>query len=146
MKLTAIIQVEDGKIKNRKAAIDLFAGLKDGKYLLEINNHDKRTSPQNRYYFGLVIPIVQQGIKDLGHDLTKDETHEFLKSKFNLIEVVNKNTGEYELIPQSTTRLNKEEFGDYIRKIQLFAADFLGLVIPDPGTQLTFYESEEQKL
>lgn len=146
MKQWAIIQIESGEIKNRKAAIELFKGLKDGRYILEVNSYDKRTGPQNRYYFGLVIPIVQQGIKDLGHDLTKDETHEFLKSKFNLIEVVNKNTGEYELIPQSTTRLNKEEFGDYIRKIQLFAADFLGLVIPDPGTQLTFYESEEERL
>lgn len=146
MKQWAIIQIQSGEIKNRKAAVELFKGLKDGRYIIEVNSYDRRTSPQNRYYFGLVIPIIQQGIKDLGHDLTKDETHEFLKSKFNLIEVVNKNTGEYELIPQSTTRLNKEDFSAYIEKIQRWSAEFLQIVIPDPGTQLTFYEQEEERL
>lgn len=136
MKQICIIQIEDGEIKNKKAAIALFKGLKNGRYLVEVNSYNKRSTQQNRYYFGLVVPLIQKGINDLGHELTKEETHEFLKSKFNLIELVNKDTGDYELIPQSTTRLNKEDFAAYIEKIQRWAADFLQLVIPDPNTQM----------
>lgn len=134
-KLFTIVHVKGGHIQNRKPVTLLFQSLKDGKYLMEISGADKRSNPQNRYYFGLVIPLIQKGIKDLGTELTKEEVHDFLKSKFNLIEVVNKNTGEYELFPQSTTRLTKETFSEFIEKIQRWSAEFLSMEIPDPGVQ-----------
>lgn len=147
MKHFTIISMEDGKIKNRKIVSALFGGLKDGRYILEINDYNRRSSPQNRYYWGLVIPLIQKGIKDLGTDLTKEETHEFLKARFNIAntDIVNEQTGETINIPLSTTRLNKEQFGEYIERIQRFGAEFLGIEIPDPGQQLSIYEMEERE-
>lgn len=137
MKHFAVLSMESGKVKNRKIISALLGGLQDGKYILEINDYNRRSTPQNRYYWGLVIPIIQKAIKDLGTELTKEEAHEFLKSRFNLSEIVNHDTGEAISVPLSTTRLNKEQFGEYIEKIQRFAAEFLMIEIPDPGVQNT---------
>ena len=130
-----IASIRNGEIENKKSVRLLFETLKDGKYLIEISGADKRSNPQNRYYFGIVVPLIQKGIKDLGTELTKDEVHEFLKARFNISEVVNQETGEAISVPISTTRLNKEQFGEYIDRIQKFAAEFLNIEIPDPGVQ-----------
>jgi hypothetical protein len=137
-KVWAILKKENGEIANKKAIRQLFDRLKDGKYLVEVNAHNKRSNQANRYYFGLVIPLIQKGIEDLGTELTKEECHEFLKAKFNYQEIVNEQTGEFVSIPRSTTTLNKEQFGEYISKIQQFAAEFLNIEIPDPSTQMAF--------
>lgn len=130
-----IINLVGGIVQNRKPVTVLFQSLKDGKYILEISGADKRSNPQNRYYWGLVVPLIQKGIKDMGTELTKEETHEFLKARFNASDLVNKENGEVIQIPISTTRLNKEQFSEYIGKIQQFAAEFLQIVIPDAGQQ-----------
>lgn len=134
-----ILRIREGKIENPGAVKKLFDELQDGKYLIEIGKHNKRSSQQNRYYHGICVPLVQSGIKDLGTDLTHDETHEFLKARFNYSEVVNTETGEAVQVPRSTTLLSKEAFSDYISKIQQFGSEFLGIVIPDPNQQLSIY-------
>lgn len=130
-----IINLQEGKVTNPKPLKTLISSLKDGKYLVEIAAHNRRSNPQNRYYFGLVIPMVQEGIKHLGTDLTKEECHEFLKARFNSEELINEDTGEMIQIPRSTTSMSKSNFADYIGKIQQFASEFLNVVIPDPGVQ-----------
>jgi hypothetical protein len=143
-KLFTIVHIKNGEVENKSAVRKLFNELTDGKYLIEISSSDKRSSPQNRYYHGICVPMVRHGIFDLGTELTNQETHEFLKSKFNTFEVVNKQTGQVEMIPRSTTMLTKFEFTQYIEKIQRFAAEFLNIVIPDPGTLLTLeYDKAE---
>lgn len=139
-KVWTILHKESGEIANKKAVRELFDQLKDGKYLIEITDKNKRSNPQNAYYWAAVIPLVQQGIKDLGTEVTKEETHEFLKSKFNFLEIVNTETAQCERIPRSTTALSKSEFSEYVAKIQQFAAEFLNTVIPDPGQVLELYQ------
>src|SRR4029078_816659 len=143
MKHWAILHKQSGAVANPKVIAQLFNGLKDGKYIVEINDYNKRSDQQNRYYWGLVVPLVQKGIEDYGTELTKEETHEFLKARFNVADLVNQDTGETINLPLSTTRLNKEQFGEYIEKIQRFGAEFLGIEIPDPGQQLSIYEEGE---
>lgn len=132
----AILRIRNGDIENKRAIRELFNELKDGKWLLEIAQYNKRSDSQNRYYFGIVVPLVQEGIKHLGHQLTKEETHDFLKSRFHSQEIVNEDTGEVIHIPRSTTIMNKERFSEYIGEIQRFSAEFLNIVIPDPGQQM----------
>ena len=131
-----ILRIRDGKLENPDQVRKLFDQLKDGKWLMEIGQANKRSEQQNRYYFGIVVPLVQEGIAHLGTELSKQETHEFLKGKFNYTEIINKETGEYIQVPRSTTILNKEAFSEYIAKIQQFSAEFLNVVIPDPGQQM----------
>lgn len=132
----AIINVKSGQAESLAPIKNLCLNLKDGKYLFEPSKANKRSSQQNRYYFGIVVPLLQNAFKDYGHQLTKEETHDFLKGKFNYLEVVNEETGEFIAIPKTTTGLNKEQFSEYIEKIQIWASQFLNIVIPDPGQQM----------
>lgn len=98
-----------------------------GMYSLEINKSDRRSTRQNRYYWGVVIPLVMSGIADcFGEEITDEEAHDYLKMKFNSVND----------IPRSTTGLNKDQFKTYIEKIQRFGSEFLNVSIPDPGQQL----------
>lgn len=129
---------ETGKLHNAKGVRKAFE-LKKGNYQLKIESKSKRSLKQNAYYWACCLPIVQEGFKELGHELTLEEVHDFLKARFNFKEVVNFQTGEVIQIPKSTTELSKDEFGEYISRIQQFAAEFLHRVIPDPNSQTTIF-------
>lgn len=124
-------------INNRKAFIaDLkrFAG-KSVEIVVKLKR-STRSSNQNRYYWGIVIPLVMQGLIELGHDVNKQETHEFIKANFNYEEIVNKDTGELFRMTKSTSRLNKNDFGVMIEKLKVFASEYLNVYIPEPNEDL----------
>lgn len=95
----------------------------------------KRSDGVNRYWWGVVIKVVHRGLNEMGHDLNKDEVHEFLKSNFNFAEMVNEETGEVLRVPRSTANLNGSEFWELIDKVARFASEYLNEVIPMPGEQ-----------
>jgi hypothetical protein len=125
-----------GMLSNALSIRKAFEDLKEGAYELRIIRRNKRSIPQNRFYWGVCVRLVHDGLKDLGHDISLEETHDFLKAKFNYTEIVNEATGEVERIPRSTTEMNKSDFAVYVEKIQQFAAEFLNVQIPNPGEQL----------
>ena len=43
-----------------------------------------RSDVQNAYYWGVVVAMVSQRLRELGHDRDRDLTHEFLKGRFLL--------------------------------------------------------------
>lgn len=107
----------------------------------------RRTSPQNRYYWGAVIPAIIQAFIDLGHEglqigssESAETIHAFLKGKFldNGLEIADAH-GEAIKLPASTTRCTTSEFMDYLADIQKWAAEVLGIVVPDPGEQMEFF-------
>ncbi|MFA6058921.1 MAG: hypothetical protein WC756_12035 [Taibaiella sp.] len=92
---------------------------------------EKRTSPQNRYYRGVVVPMVRKALNDFGNEMNDEETHDFLKSKFSFKEIMLPN-GVLEKAPISTTKYDTVAFMTYISKIQKFASEELFICIPDP--------------
>lgn len=94
----------------------------------------KRSNNQNSFYWGVVVDMIMKRLNDLGHDLTPEETHDFLKGRFNFkeIEAV---ADHFIEVPRSTSRLDTLEFIEYIEKIQVWASTFLGLYIPEPNEQ-----------
>jgi hypothetical protein len=127
--------IQEGKITNPKVIKKHIDALPDGYYEMEVKGRNKRSLQQNAYYWGVVVSMVHEGMRDMGNDVSIQETHEFLKSRFNTKEVVNTTVGEVMAFPVSTTELNKEEFGQYIERVQQFAAEYLNIAIPNPGEQ-----------
>jgi hypothetical protein len=128
-------------IVNRKL-FDEFVREFSGKQVsIEVTKKiNQRSSPQNRYYFGCVLPIVRDGFKDLGHKLSIEDTHLFLKNRFLEVDMVSE---DGELIGKeirSTKDLTKAEFGDYISEIQMFASEILNVYIPDANEQVKLIE------
>jgi len=113
----------------------LFYGLKNGKYHITIKDARKRSIPQNRYYRGVVVPIVRAGLYEAGYDevKTNEDAHEVLKGLFHKKDIVNKQTGDVITTVLSTTEFSIPEFDNYIERICKWAAEFLGVVIPAPN-------------
>lgn len=102
----------------------------------------KRSNPQNKYYWGCLVPMVTYTLNELGNEYTDDDTHEMLKAKFNAIEVTNK-AGISDEVPGSTTRLTTFEFEAYLDRIRMWAAQFLGIVIPLPNESMEMFFDPE---
>lgn len=123
-------------IQNRQRLIE-WAKMNPGKQLMiRVDKRgSKRSTPQNRYYWGVVVAEVRLGFLEIGYDMTAEQTHDWLKEKFNPIIVENKLGVTIEM-PGSTTQMTKTQFSEYIEKIARFAAEYLGITIPSPNESL----------
>lgn len=153
---------KDGKliISKRDSFWDSFRfKFKDGERLkITIEKvYKKRSNSQNRYYWGVVVPLVKDGLYEVGYveveTMTNEDIHEYLKnlcftedmkaeirelsgSEFTL---TSKETGE--IMPVdilTTTKLTTTLYMVYLENIKRFAAEYLGVSIPDPGEQIEF--------
>lgn len=141
MKYNAVIK-KNGvlSIANRKLFDEELRALssdKDVEVTVEVKKRKRyRSGLQNRYYFGVVVHLITDALRQLGHEVDKEDVHNFLKGKFLYIELVNETTGEIERIPKPTPECTTTEFMEYIEDCKRWAAQFLGIYIPEPNEQL----------
>lgn len=132
---------ESGKMTiHHRPALEEWARQNPGRNILVKfeRRGSKRSLPQNAYYHGIVVQSVMLGLREIGYSLSHDETHFFLKAKFNPVQVPNKH-GEAIELPGTTTQLNKTEFSDYIERIAQWSAEYLGVVIPPANADLKLF-------
>ena len=129
-------KVDDGKLTifQRNDMVSGLQNLGSGFVEIIIRLAGKRSSPQNRYYWGAMLPIVKEGLKGVGIEMSKEQTHELLKYKFLKREFVTSD-GDILQIIGSTTELSTKEFNEYIESIQIWSAEYLNVNIPDPNEQ-----------
>lgn len=110
---------------------------------ITIKRKGKRSLPQNRYYFGVVLPEIRRELIRIGQirpDVTTEDLHGAFKMKFNPDNIRDEETGEVLLeVGGSTAALNKDEFSAYVDRIIFWAGESLGLHIPPPETQTTLF-------
>lgn len=139
MKITITSQVTNGKLtRNRNQLTEAIKSFEGKTITISIEKtKNKRSNPQNSYYFGIVIPILKDALKEAGYTMTNDNVHELLKLKF-LKETIltDENTGECIERIKSTTELSTTGFMEYILQIQQWCSEFFAVVIPDPNEQL----------
>lgn len=128
----------DGTWRNFQGLLDALGGLRSGRWVATITRYKKKRSlSQNAYYYGCVIPLVRQGLIDMGFEadkLNNEATHELLKAKF-LKEDLGNEQGEFVTVIKSTTQLSTVDFMEYIEQIYQWSSEFLGIVIAAPGEQ-----------
>ena len=129
-------KVDDGRLTifQRNDMVSGLQNLGSGFVEIIIRLAGKRSSPQNRYYWGAMLPIVKDGLKGVGIDMSKEQTHELLKYKFLKREFVTTDGDILQSIG-STTELSTKEFNEYIESIQIWSAEYLNVNIPDPNEQ-----------
>jgi len=96
---------------------------------------DRRSNPQNRFYWGCVVPAIKAGLKDGGMDLTTEQVHEMLKFRFLKRDVPMGSDGEFVTVVESTSALDVMEFVEYTDRCIQFAAEYLNVAVPQPGEQ-----------
>lgn len=126
-------RVENKKlvIPNQQAMTEYIASL-DGKFVtVEIKKTvSKRSVKQNRLWW------LYMGIISEYTGFTKDEAHEICKAHLCQRDKVNELTGEVFRVTKSTTEYNKTEFNELVSQLQQFAAERIGVFLPDPNSQL----------
>lgn len=130
--------IKDGKLKilNRDRFNEDLREFPDCDVQIIVKRKGKRSSPQNRYYWGIVVDEIRREFLRRGSRHTKEEIHEALKLKFNPQQEINPDTGELLLeVGQSTTEMNKDEMAEYITRIIEWANTSLEIIIPEAGTQ-----------
>ena len=140
MKYEIRTNVLNGNLKrNRNLILNALESFEGQEVILTIQKAKKRRSnPQNSFYHGVVIPIMQQCLKDAGYLMTNESVHDMLKLRFLKESIlVNENTGEYIERIKSTTELTTTQFAEYILDIQKFAVEYFNVIIPDPNQEIT---------
>tara|TARA_R110000868_G_scaffold275059_1_gene534731 strand:+ start:47 stop:487 length:441 start_codon:yes stop_codon:yes gene_type:complete len=133
-------KVLNGKlVSNRKPLNDFIATFEGKEITITVaKKKKKRSNPQNAFYWGVVVPIVKNGLLEIGYKLSNERTHDFLKERFLKEDLANEETGEViGSISRHTSELTTSQFMEYLAEIQQFSAEFLGVQIPDPNEQST---------
>jgi hypothetical protein len=142
MKLKALGSIENGKLLlyNRNEFSEILKTWKDCSIELTLRSTTKgRSTQQNRYYWGCVLPIVKDALKEQhGLVYSSEDLHEFLKIKLNSVEIHNQD-GVVERMPMSTTELSTMEFEEYTENVRRWANDLLGVTIPLPNEQTEMF-------
>jgi hypothetical protein len=140
MNYEIISEVKNGTLTRNtnliKDAIQTFEGKQ---IVIKIEKaNKKRSTQQNRFYYGVIIPIVQNCLKEAGHIMTNESTHDLIKLKF-LKEAlfVNEETGEVIERIKSTTELSTSQFMDLLAEINNFTFEYFGVSLPSPTDDLT---------
>ncbi len=88
----------------------------------------KRSGAQNRYYHAVILPMVAEFIGE-----SEDATHEALLDKFSAYRAKGARDKRFGLkIKKRTRDMDTAQFTEYVEKVRDWAAQFLGLNIPDP--------------
>jgi len=127
--------------------IDLTAPLK----VVITNQKAKRTELQNRYLFGWVYMQLSALLANAGIVIhtetgeipwTKDLLHEVMKTKFLMISEVKSKSGKTIPVYQSTTKLSKQAFSEFVQNVKNLAYQFWGIDIPEPPAKSIYREWE----
>lgn len=93
----------------------------------------KRSSRQNAFYYGVVVPMVK-GLFAAGGDTVSDEfVHRYLKAEIGgYIRVIKLPDGGKRYDVDSSTKLTTQDWEDWMEKIRAWAAQY-DLQIPLPN-------------
>jgi hypothetical protein len=133
LKVTCLYK--DGKFTNEATRALIASRLKDadGKIVtMQIEEFKpKRSSNQNRFWFGVVIPLVRSWFLEHGYNFDAEEVHDYIVRRvWKHTEVVNLDDEPYER-RLSSTKLEKPEWEKMVDLTRVWGAE-RGLQIPFP--------------
>lgn len=136
--LTTYGTITDGELKiHRRDAFIRSMALLSGRVELIIRKvYRRRSTPQNAYYWGVIVGIAAECLSDAaGEAISKEQAHETLKTQCNQIEIINKQTGEMVQIPGTTTQMTTTQAEDYYERCRRWLAEWFGADVPEPNEQ-----------
>lgn len=149
MKLEIITSIENNIFKrNRNLVLNAIQYFNGKNVVISFSKVKKsRSNNQNRFYWGVVIPLIQNGLLEATGELrSADDIHyKILLPMFAPInEIVNKDTGEIIIERLTSSDLTTTQFMEYIMEIQKWASEFLNIDIPNPNEEtLLNFDYEE---
>ena len=108
--------------------------LPKGGYQITVEKRKRKASPEQfRYLYGLVYPLSMIALNDAGYEFTNvDQVDMFWKSQFANKEIMNRETGEIQKVPQSKSEFMTIDEAVYTDAIRNYCSEYLNTYIPDP--------------
>jgi len=128
MEKLLITGVKNGVLDNAEQFQENLKYFEGKKIDLVLRNHkDKATSPQLRYFFGVVFRMISDYMEHYGEQHTYEEIYDYYKNKgyFGYIKMFD------EPMPQGLSRATTQQASEAKERIQREWAE-KGLIIPDP--------------
>lgn len=92
-----------------------------------------RSGQQNRFYYGVVLPLTKAMMVGAGNDVSDEEVHEFLKVHVGkLTKAMHDPDGVEFTVTRSSADLDTIEWEIWMTQIRAWGANY-GLVIPIPN-------------
>lgn len=143
MKIAITTSIHNNVFKrNRNMVLDAIRSFNGKDVVISFEKpKKKRSNNQNSFYWGCVIPLIQQGLKDAtGEFRSSDNIHyNILLPLFApLRELVNTTTGEITSERLTSSDMTTTQFCEYIMELQKWGKEFLDIDIPNPNEDLQF--------
>jgi hypothetical protein len=126
--ITGII---NGKPENLEQFFENCKYFEGQKVDIIIERHKtKRTNPQNRYWWGVMLKLITDYMNEQGYELTEQDWHDYYVNKgyFGYKDILGLQ------VPRGSSEATTLEFNEVFDKIQKEWA-LRGLVIPDPNQE-----------
>lgn len=138
-KLQIQTSVNSGRFKrNRNIVLNAINSFEGKDLLITFEKvGKKRSNNQNAYYWGVLIPILQNCFKEnWGEIWSKEKVHDFCKMQFNFIERINESTGEILRVPKSTTENTTTKQEELHSEIRNFIFEWFDVNVPLPNENI----------
>jgi hypothetical protein len=139
LKHTIPCHVKGGRPPNNAARLNEAFKSFEGKDVVVTveKKKSKRSDAQNRYFHGVIIPVIQHGLIEAGWNEARSSewTKDFIKLNCLIKQYTNEKTGEVKDCIGKTSGLTKSEFMDFVADVQQWAAESLGIYVPEPNEQ-----------
>lgn len=120
--------------------VDIKKAVEAGRAVrVSIRSMATKTKRQLGYYRKVVLPIIQEGMREHGNRLSLDEVNQFLNERFfchiKTISWVRNGAEFFAQIrtPRSKSGATRDEMSQFIDDCREFASVELGKYIPDPN-------------
>ena len=140
-----ILHKKDGAIVNKRATRKFFEDLPtDGKFLVKADPFKKRSNRQNSFYWAGIVPMVKEGLINMGYDevKTNDDAHAVIKHLFLKRKMTSQVNGDEIEVEGSTAKLSTSEFNFFFEEVIRWAATYLNIQIAYPNENLKLYPDE----
>lgn len=117
LELTATVQNGHLHLNVREAIVRYLSAFEGRQVSIRIAP-PKRSTSANSYYWGYVIRPIWNAFRDAGFAGSQDDVHEHYKRKFIGVDHVEMPDGTEFVKAATSTRLDKQQFQDYIHAIQ----------------------------
>ena len=138
-KFESITSVSQGKFtRNRTIILNAIKSFENSDVVLTLEKpKKKRSNNQNSFYWGVLIPLMQSGAKDLwGEVWSIDKSHKHLSNKFVFHESINYKTGEVTQTPKSTTELTTTGWEVFMTEIRIYLLEDFDINAPEPNQEI----------
>lgn len=126
--------------------VDIKKALDKGRAVrVEIKSTASKTTDQLGYYWGVVLPRIQQGMQENGNELSLAQINQMLNEKFfcitNTASWTDANGVQHVHVirtARSKSGATKDEMARFLDEVIRWASVELGVYIPDPNCEPPF--------